>query len=275
MSVEEPSLNKYQLELLKLLYTFRFATVDLITINLGLKNRANVDSRLNNLRRLGYISRKFSTSYRLIGKPAVYYLQPKAFPILRKRDNISTSVLRNMYKNSKASQRFINHSLSIFKAYISLKGCYKSKLWFFTGNDLKLAEFEYFPKPLPDGFLSMKFSSSVKGKRKYFFLIFCSSHIPSFVHLKQLKSLIDYRSSEEWEQTTKTSLSGILVLTDSIKFKHSLIEKMAKLLYNEGLDEDLSYYITTQNELTQISSEDIVIWQAISEPTVMRQLEEM
>ena len=180
-----------------------------------------------------------------------------------------------MYKNSSSTQRFINHNLSIYQAYLSLKELYGDKLWFFTSNNLKLASFDYFPKPLPDGFLSIKFSPSIKGKRKYYFLLFCSSHIPLFVHLKQLKTYLDYNYSEEWDQATNTSLSGLLILTDTTQFQNRLIEKMAKLLYNEGLDEDLTYFITTQNKLDHISREESEVWQSISNPTVMRSLERM
>jgi hypothetical protein len=273
MSVEEPSLNKYQLELLKLLYTFRFATAELLAKDLGLNHRRHIHARLQILRNLGYIDRYYNQSYIYLRKPAVYYLLPKAFPILKKLDIVSPRVLKNMYKNNKTSKRFVNHNLSVYKACIALKAYYGSKLWFFTANDLKLPSFDYFPKPLPDGFLSIKLSSGIKGKRKYYFLLFCSSHVPLFVHLKQLRTYVDYRSSEEWEQTTNTSLSGILILTDSNLFQQRLTERMARLLYSEGLDEDISYFITTQNKLVHISSEDNVIWQSIVQPTLMRSLE--
>lgn len=275
MGVEEPSLTKKQLEILKRLYTFRFASAELLAKDLGLNQRRYMHARLQILRNLGYIDRYYNKSYKFLRKPAIYYLLPKAFPVLRKQDKISDVSLKNMYKNGEASQRFINHSLSIYRAYLSLKDCYGSKLWFFTGNDLKLPSFDYFPKPLPDGFLSLKFSSSAKGKRKYFFLIICSSTIPMFVHLKQLKSLIDYRDSQQWEQTTNTFLSAVLVLSDTNLFQQRLTERMAKLLYNEGLDEELSYFITTQNKLADIFEEDSQVWQSISNPTVMRSLERM
>lgn len=273
MGVVEQPLSKKQQELLRCIYNFRFASTDLLTKNLKLKNKSNIRIRLHDLCRLGYISRKYNSSYKFLRKPAVFYLLPKSFPVLRKLDGVSGLSLKNMYKDRHVSERFIHHSLSIYTAYISLKARYYQRLWFFTVNNLKIPSFDYFPRPLPDAFISLKLSDSPRSTRKHFFLLFCSSRIPVFVHLKQLKSLIDYRDSEQWEQTTNTSLSGILVLTDNRLFQNKLIEKMAKLLYNEGLDEDLSYFITTEDKLADISEADSQVGQSISNPTVIRSLE--
>jgi hypothetical protein len=223
----------------------------------------------------GYIARQYSPRHKILGQPAVYYLLPKAFSPLKKIDIVSSQALKNMYKNHASSERFINHSLNIYKAYTALKACYGQKLWFFTSNDLKLPKYEYFPNPLPDSFLSIKLSSSPNGKRKHYFLAICSSNVPLFVHLKLLKTLTEYRYGGEWEQTTNTSLSAVLILTDTAQFQRRLIEKMSRFLYGEGLGEDISYFITNQSKLAHISAESNDIWQSISKPTVMKALEKI
>ncbi len=275
MTVSNKSLTSKQLDILKVLYNFRFATAELLALNLNLKNNTLIYERLRILVNLEYIGRNYQTSYKLQGKPAIYYLLPKSLPILKKQEGISSVVLKNINKDSKASDRFINHSIAIYITYIALRKRLKENLWFFTSSNLKFPEYNYLPKPLPDAYLSIKFNNSNRSKRKHFFLIYCASSVPLFVHLRRLKSLIDYIDAGDWEDATNTVLSGLLVLTDITKFKQLLIEKMAQLLYNEGHEEDISYFITTLDQLDHMEELDNAIWQSISVPTIVRSLEKI
>ncbi len=261
MRLKENTLTSDQLTILKTLYTFRFITTELISQNLNLKYKNYADKKLRRLYDLGYIGRNYNSSYKLLGKPAVYYLLPKAFSVLRKQDGIFKFVLHNIYNDPIASQRFIDKNLAIYKAYIALKKCYSGKLMFYTGSNLKNPNITYFPNPLPDGFFSIEFN---KRKRKYYFLLYCSSQLPLFVHLRTLKVITDYQSSKKWQNVTKTNLSGILILTDTSKFKNLLVDKMAKLLYKEGLASESSFYICTLNALSHITKEVKDVWQPIT-----------
>lgn len=275
MGVLNQPITKKQQELLQCLYNFRFATIELLTNNLILTNKSNVRIRLNKLYRLGYIGRHYNLDYKIQQKPAVYFLLPKSFPILRKLDDISEKVLKNMYRDSHASERFIDYCVNVYKIYIALKNTYDDKLWFFTINNLKFPQYDYFPHPYPDAYISLKLNDSPRGKRKHFFLIFCNSQTPTFVYINQLKSLINYRSNKEWERATNSSLSSFLFIVESDSYIQRLSEKLAHQLHRADLEDELSYYICTLSNLTKLSPINSALWQSITQPAFMRALEKM
>jgi len=74
-----------QLAVLKQLYRFRFGTTDLLARSLDLKDGRYIHTRLEALIAQEYIGKNYDSSYKLDGKPATYYLLPKAFAVLRKQ----------------------------------------------------------------------------------------------------------------------------------------------------------------------------------------------
>jgi len=62
-------LNDEQIEVLELLYKFRFGSNDLIAQYFGKKNRSFVFKRLSILLEQGLIGKRFDSSYRIKGKP--------------------------------------------------------------------------------------------------------------------------------------------------------------------------------------------------------------
>ena len=97
-----------QLAVLKLLYRFRFGTTDLLARALDLKDGRYIHTRLEALVTQGYIGKNYDSTYKLDGKPATYYLLPKAFAALKKQHKttgkeLSEKTLRNAYKDKEAS----------------------------------------------------------------------------------------------------------------------------------------------------------------------------
>lgn len=75
--------TKKQLAVLKQLYRFRFGTSDLLARSLDLKDGRYIHMRLDASVKQEYIGKNYNSSYKLEGKPATYYLLPKAFAALK------------------------------------------------------------------------------------------------------------------------------------------------------------------------------------------------
>ncbi len=275
MGANQQALNLGQIHVLKQLYSFRYATVSLLGQDYGLKIGRRLQPKLDRLMQRGYIGRHYDQHYRLLGQPAVYYLLPRSFPVLQQSENISPPVIKNLYKNQIVSQRFINHCLDIYKVYLALKQSYNNHLWFFNDSELKFEQYHYFPKPLPDAYLSLKMNEQPRSTRKHFLLDIYSSQTPLFVHLKKLKAYTDYLSADQWTEATSTKLSGILMVTDTFVFQHKLIGAIANRLDLEGLDDDVTFYITSIEQLTRLTRNSIPVWQKVIQPTIGRSLEKM
>jgi hypothetical protein len=251
------SLNQEQVDVLELLYKFRFASSELIARHCGKKSGVFVYKRLKILQEQGFIGKRFDSSYRLQGKPAAYYLLPKGarkLQVHREDLNINITLL---YKEKTVSEAFAQHYIDILAVYIQLQQLYGGKLKLFTKSQLR--EYEYFPKPLPDAYLSLK--SGNEPKRFFFELI--ENSTPFFVVDKKIKKYIAYFENGAWDDTG-SDFPGILLLCETPALQKWVQKRVATNLNNADVD-DLLFATAAKNILLK-STGSSSIWQTADEP---------
>lgn len=251
------NLNSEQLEVLELLYKFRFGSNDLIAGYFGKKQRGFVFKRLKILEEQGFIGKRFDSSYRIKGRPAAYYLLPKGARKLQEhrpdetKDDIN---IKAIYKDKSVSEMFIAHSQSIFALYNQLKSHYSDKLNFFTKSDL--LSYDYFPQPLPDSFVTLETNNT-----RSFFIEILEDNQPFFTAIKKIKKYTDYNESGEWIDTG-TDFPAILFICESNNLQKKLQKQLAKQINDF---DDCIFATTTKSELQALDTND-TIWQRIDEP---------
>jgi hypothetical protein len=222
------SLNEKQIDILTLLYKFRFASSKLIASYENQKHHRVVQARLRVLLDQEYIGRHYNNSYKLAGKPAVYYLRTNGIKILEQQAGVNTDVLKRMYRDKYASERFINHSLKIFAVCGQLRsqhnykeGAGEIKCFTKTG----LTSYGYFPDPLPDIYVKYLEDSNKNSANalKHYFVDIIEGNVPFFVHEKRIDSYIAYDELGDWERTN-TKLPTVLLVCDSVKLKARIDE---------------------------------------------------
>lgn len=251
-------LNPDQIAILELLYRFRFGTSTLFNQTLKPTNRQSLNSRLDILTEQAYIGKKYDKSYKLLGKPASYYLLPNGFAILRQQEGISSTVLKNMYKDKGASERFVDHCLTVFAVSNQLEALHGQRLEFFAKSEL--ADYEHFPQPLPDGFISLKASDQPRAQTKYYFLEVFEDSTPFFAIAKKVNQYSEYADSGEWDVTGK-KFPAVLAVCESVTLQKRLRKRFA------GPD-DFKLYTTTEAELMTIKAGSDKAWQSIDEPGI-------
>jgi hypothetical protein len=254
-------LNDKQLVILRLLYRFRFATSDLLTQTIGIKDKNKMNQRLRLLVKQGYIGRTYKPEYRLRGQPASYHLLPKGVKALRQvpGDQYDEKVLHNAHKNKSASDQFIDHWLAVFSVYCTLRKQYGDDLKFFTST--QLTKYGYFPRPLPDAYIRLG-SGDVE---KQFFLDVLHESKPFFLATRKVMQYITYAEEGEWDARTSTSLPRVLLVSDNIPLQKRLTKRMRRAI--EGAEGELNVYITTLDNLKGIvGRSNDGIWQNIREP---------
>src|SRR6266496_1922463 len=150
-------LNTEQLEVLELLYKFRFGSNDLFAEYFGKKDRSFVFNRLSILHERGLIGKRFEPSYRLQGKPVAYYLLPEGARTLkqyRDADDTDEMNIKGIYKDVTISESFINHCFKVFALYNQLTEQYEDEIDFLSKTDL--AGVNDFPKPLSDAYITLE-----------------------------------------------------------------------------------------------------------------------
>ena len=246
-----------QIELLKLLYKFRFATIPLLAEHKQ-KSPMTITQSIKTLQGKKLIARNYSLTYKLAGRGAEYYLTNTGIKFLRDNYPVNEAVLHAMYKNKSIGQPFIQKCLLIYQTYIKLQKQYGSSLTILTKAEIAGAE--GFPEPLPDLYF---YSESAE----YLLDIFTDNLF--YLVKKRIDQLIEHYESGDWPEKDYPTL--LLVFPNkSIEAKaQAYIEKVKDDNYIE--DGELTILTTTQKALL---SESVAIWstKAKDVPTCLQSL---
>ncbi len=251
-------LNTEQVEVLHILYTFRFASSEQIARYQQKPNTKAIQKRLKILEDQDLIAKRYDKSYKLQGKPAAYYLTAQGARTLTKLGNRPADEPINAkitYKSKDASEGFIEHCKHILDTYLALYAIHGSKLDFFTKSDLNYEQYEYYPQPLPDAHIRVKTS---KGDRNFFLDIF-EDKDPFFIMVRRIKRYLKYTESGDWEEAAPT----ILMVVPN-KATHKRLRKRIAYELKESYEDDMRF-ATTRLEYAIDKDDNGKIWFAIDE----------
>jgi len=234
------SLNPGQLQVLRLLYKYRFATTELLAQYQEQKYKQVIYSRLKILLEQEYLGQNYDASYKLQGKQASYYLLTKGTNVLKEEHKFNPDILRASLKDRNASDRFITHSLNVFTIHNSFKALYPNEFKYFSESDL--SSFDYFPKKLPNTYLS-RIDVTSKQPKDYFVDSF-EEITPFFVIINQIKQYIAYNKDEAWQKKTKRKFAVLLAVCDT-----ATLEKRLKIQVAKSLPGDMKFYSCTEERL--------------------------
>jgi DNA-binding PadR family transcriptional regulator len=253
------SLNTDQYKFLIAIYSCRFSTRSTLAEYLGIPNNTSLYSRLQILQKHGYIASHYGKEYKLAGREAEFYTLPKGLRALHDAKLLDTSgaMMAAIYKDKSVSKGFIAQQVLLLTIRNKLMSTYDN-LQIFTARDIQALE--YFPKPRPDLFLSMKHSD---GTVTRFFLEYIPAGTLSSKLQKRLGYLTRYYEENSWDETG-TPLPSILFVAETGLMESSLRRLIAREQYQS--DTDIAYYTTTQKALHNTTSADGAIWTDASDP---------
>ena len=153
MSTHRKHLNPNQVQLLKLLYKFRFISSDLLAKYRDVTRASNnrslailVDQKL--------VNRRYDKSFKIKGKSAIYFLTPEGLRTLANFMPLNDSVVHAMYNNYRVTEGFVNEHLLVLEVCTTLQNSYPDIFNIFSRSEL--AHFDYFSEPKPYLYLSHK-----------------------------------------------------------------------------------------------------------------------
>jgi hypothetical protein len=158
-------ITKKQLEILLLLYQFRFLDTNTIQLLLNHKLPTRIQQWLQDLTVKGYIHQFYDrTSFAERTKPAVYCLTTKARKILKEQGECKRPVLNQIYREKNRSEEFKAHCCYVAQIYLKLRALNtgtkgQGTIDFFTKAEL--VGYNHFPQPFPDAYFAIK----QKGKK--------------------------------------------------------------------------------------------------------------
>ncbi len=252
------SLNTNQYQLLLAVYSFRFSTRSLLSVYLGVPNNTSFYSRLQILQKHDYVATHYDKSYKLAGREAEFYLLPKGLRALRDASllEVSDPMLTALYKDKTVGSDFLTQQVLLLRIRNRLAYTYED-LQIFTTRDIQALE--YFPKPRPDLFMSMKNNNTVTR----FFVEYVPAGTISSKLRKRLEYLSSYYDQDSWGETD-TPFPGVLFVAETGLVEATLWRLIKREQYRS--ETDIAFYTTTQRAVLGMTAGSDAIWNDVSDP---------
>lgn len=242
-STTKLKLTKQQVRYLKLIFKFRFITVQLLASYIGV-NRSAVQRSLVTLLERGYITRRYNTDYRMSGRYAEYCLDLAGIRYLRESmtDNWPDELFKPMYKDRTCTDDFVQKCLAILKTYIRLNEQYGSGVVMLTGSELRRRE--DCPKPLPSLYVY-----STKLEDKDWFIEVITNPLFFFIK-KRVQQYVAHYEEYEWEGDT---YPRVVLLVPNEKLQKKTTRYVKNYLEEKYIDNDEISVVATFTETIVLS----------------------
>ncbi|MDN5274759.1 MAG: hypothetical protein JWP06_660 [Candidatus Saccharibacteria bacterium] len=240
-------LNIEQIQILELLYKFRFVTVPTVKAYFIESNPGmNVFKRLETLEQQGFIAKRYFDDYRLLHKPVAYYLLPAGARKLagyRDEDDADEINIQGIYRDGNMREQFVTHCLAVFELYNRLMANYGDNLDFLSKSDQ--VSFEGFPTPLPDAYLTLQTSDDTK----HFFLDVLDDDVHLLIDAsKKIKHYFDYKESGSWAMTGSGFPSIVFVCNSEIACKK--VQKRCDTAINKAWIRDIEFKVVMKDTIS-------------------------
>jgi hypothetical protein len=239
----QPTITPKQLQILILLYRFRFLTRSQIQFLLSHKNHRLILIWLNDLTTKHYLNRTFTKQ--LAAEPTVYWLTTTARTYLKNLENptIKVSTLNRIWRNKNVSSEYKRKCLFLADVYIMLLTQSKttdSVLQYSTSAELSGTS--HLITPAPDAYVAIEQQGS--PIQRYFIDSFMD--LPPRVLRARITAYCTYFDSDEWQNHTDKPFPDIVLICPTERLKKHLIYFIKSRL---GDLPDPKFKITTNHEI--------------------------
>lgn len=239
-------LNDEQVEILELLYKFRFVTVATLKEYFAETNPGmDVFRRLVTLEAQGLVGKRYFANYKLLHKPVTYYLLPAGARKLaeyRDEDDTDEINIKAIYRDDSVREQFAMHCVAVFKLFNQLSAQYGDDLAFFSKTDQ--ASFEDFPDQKPDVYLTLQ----AGNQTKHYFLDILDDDAHLLVDVsKKVQRYLTYRKSGNWATTAPTFPKIVFVCNS--KKDCERVQKRCNAALNKAWVHDVEFVAVTTTDV--------------------------
>lgn len=237
-----------QLDILLLLYSFRFLNRHHIQSFLNHKDYRRINAWLKDLTAKKIIGRRYSNTIGENTKPAIYFLSSQSHSILKDKTDIDKRILKRVYRERIRSKRLQDHQLLLADLYfLFLKQRKENEtLHFYTSTDL--VKHTYLPFTRPDAFIALK--SPNESKR--YFLDIIDHDTPRYALRRKIDYYFEYYDDDTWQQATGYEFPKILLVCPSESLKYYLNKYIREKLESEL--SDIDFYLSVSDSLLSSNS---------------------
>jgi len=269
MADRRSSLKQGQIDILELLYKYRFGSRQLLADSLGIKAGSSLYEKLEVLIKHGLVGKRQEKHLKLLGVPAAYYLTPnglRTLASLPEHNYITDSVIKSSYKDKSVSQAFVSHTFKVYQLTNDLKRQYQD-LKVYLRRDMN--RYSYFPVNPPDTFLSLK----VNNTPKRFFFDVIPDNLPRRVLDRRITGYGQFFEDGGWVVTNSEQPVLLLVTEKGITENRSRRVVRATLVRLD-MDDEIEVYTTTFAAIDNMDGSG-KIWTNIDDPEELLSLSEL
>lgn len=235
-----------QLEILKLIYKFRFLNRTQLQSILNHKQKQKIIIWLNKLTEQKYLKRYFDKKLATI--PAAYSLGStvRKYYLKEKPKDINLTILDRVWRESGSTQKFKKHWMLVADIYISLLNLIrkdnKGKLTFFSKTDLKGVQYLILPEP--DAYFTLE---DPTGLIKRYFLDIFDDLTPRMILRKRIKQYFSYFEKNYWQEHMKHDFPEIIIVCPDQTSKNYLNSFIRRTLNDTQVN--LSFYLALRSDI--------------------------
>lgn len=249
MGTRRYKLNQNQLELLLLIYKFRFVSIPLLSKSRKISTVA-VFNTLNILLDKKLVFRRYDKSYKFSGKPASFALSKQAILLLKTHPGLNDTYLHSLYKNPSLSSQFADQCIETYKTYLTLNQQYPDTFSIYTRAELVDYEDSY-PEPLPD--LVLKRKNSETTPEMYFLDLLKDSQL--WLIKKRINTYIKHYESGDWEEETHPT---VLFVCEDSNVEKKVLEYAEQAKDNAFIEDDELIIMTTTKK--SLHADNKAVW---------------
>lgn len=253
-------LNSQQLKTLHLLYWYRFCTSKQLARSLKKASHKAIQNKLQVLEAQGFIGKRYDKSYKLVGRPAEYFITPKGAKELEKAKPGTTNAWTNktLYKNKTVSSDFLAHGIVVTETAQRLRSIYGGGDKFHILPKSFMVQYSHYPKWTPDLHLEVPANSQMPAR--HYFLDIWDGTKPFFVSVRKTRNYVNFKENYEWQEGEK--YPAILAVCGDERTQKKLNRQMKHIL-DEQWDEELIFATSTTEKLMQATKPTDKIWSKI------------
>lgn len=254
------TITNKQLEILNLIYRFRFLNRTHLQTLLNHKDTNRINIWLKDLANKNILGRIYSTKLKENTKPAIYHLATKSRKILLNQEDINEKILKRAYRDKNASQKLIDHCLFTTHFYLLLKEqsqVNNQELHFYTKTDL--VDHTYLPYHRPDAYIALE---DKENYIKRYFLEIIDEGTPRFMLRKKISQYVDYFDENIWKNRTLHNNPSLLFICPNQYIKDFLNKHIAQVLEEET--SDLQFFLSLKSDI-QVEGIKPSTWQLVKE----------
>lgn len=235
------SITSKQLDILRLIYKFRFLNRHQIQVLLKHKSFNRINVWLSQLVKDEVVNRIYSRAFGENTKPAIYYLNVKSKRFLTGLEGYSPLGFTWVYRERGRSEKFIDHCISVVNLYIQLLASSDYKLiQFHSKTELLLAN--HLITPAPDAYIALEKPSK---ETQRLFLDIIDPGVPRYAIRKRIWDYFEYAEGKEWESATGHIFPSILVVCPN-DFIRNYLYRLIKGISSDSA-EQINFYLTFQS----------------------------